>query len=259
MRVRTEWVLPALWVVLVVVGAWRHRPAPVRLAAWVDQHAVGSMRSPLATVGSLVRRMSGGMTDPVHDRRVGLGAVGSAVALLVSPPMGLVVGFAVLASSVLAARRMRRQVEDDVSASVPEAIDLFVLTAGAGHPVHRSLRLVAARAGGPVGRELRLAVRRIDHGERTAEALDGVADELGDPIRSLVSVLCSSERYGTALVPSLERLATEARTQRRRRAEEAARKVPIKLLFPLVVCTLPAFALLTVVPLLVGAFGSLRL
>ena len=45
----------------------------------------------------------------------------------------------------------------------------------------------------------------------------------------------------------------------RRRAEEAARRVPGKLLFPLVFCTLPAFALLTVAPLVASALESLRL
>jgi tight adherence protein C len=54
-------------------------------------------------------------------------------------------------------------------------------------------------------------------------------------------------------------LATDVRADRRRRAEEAARRVPVKLLFPLVLCVLPAFALLTVAPLLAGALGSLRL
>ena len=42
-------------------------------------------------------------------------------------------------------------------------------------------------------------------------------------------------------------------------AEEAARRIPVKLLFPLVGCTLPAFALLTVAPLVAGALRSLRL
>lgn len=119
--------------------------------------------------------------------------------------------------------------------------------------------MVAARAGGPAGVELRAAERRIRHGERTADALELVARDLGEPVRPLVTVLCASERYGTPLVPALEQLAREARTERRRRAEEAARRVPVKLLFPLVLCTLPAFALLTVVPLLIGSFDSLRL
>ena len=74
----------------------------------------------------------------------------------------------------------------------------------------------------------------------------------------LVAALLASERYGAPLLDGLARLAAELRSDRRRRAEEAARRVPVKLLFPLVFCTLPAFALLTVAPLLAGALGSLR-
>jgi len=48
------------------------------------------------------------------------------------------------------------------------------------------------------------------------------------------------------------------RRDRRRKAEEAARRIPVKLLFPLVGCTLPAFALLTVAPLIAGAVRSLH-
>jgi tight adherence protein C len=70
--------------------------------------------------------------------------------------------------------------------------------------------------------------------------------------------LADSSRHGTALGPSLDRLAIEARTARRHRAEERARRVPILLLFPLVTCTLPALGLLTIAPLAVGALRDLR-
>jgi tight adherence protein C len=72
-------------------------------------------------------------------------------------------------------------------------------------------------------------------------------------------VLLASERYGAPVGAGLERLAAEVRADTRRRAETAARRVPVKLLFPLVVCILPAFGLLTVAPLVAGALRSLRL
>ena len=81
----------------------------------------------------------------------------------------------------------------------------------------------------------------------------------GEAPRPLVAALVASDRYGAPLADNLARLADEVRRDRRRRAEEAARRVPVKLLFPLVTCVLPAFALLTVAPLLAGALRSLRL
>jgi tight adherence protein C len=118
---------------------------------------------------------------------------------------------------------------------------------------------VARRAPGPLGAELARAREETALGRRLADALDDVPDRAGEAVRPLVAALIASERYGAPLRAGLERLAGEVRADRRRRAEEAARKVPVKLLFPLVACTLPAFALLTVAPLVASAVRSLRL
>ena len=91
-----------------------------------------------------------------------------------------------------------------------------------------------------------------------AEALEDVPARSGEAVRPLVAALVASERYGAPLAAGLERLADEVRRDRRRKAEEAARRIPVKLLFPLVGCTLPAFALLTVAPLIAGAVRSLH-
>jgi tight adherence protein C len=96
-------------------------------------------------------------------------------------------------------------------------------------------------------------------GGRWCEALDDAAVRPGPAARPVLAALVASERYGAPLGDALAVLAVEARADRRRRAEEAARRVPVQLLFPLVLCVLPAFVLLTLAPLLAGALGSLRL
>jgi tight adherence protein C len=140
-----------------------------------------------------------------------------------------------------------------------DVIDLFALAVGSGLNLRLALVAVASRAPpswvGPLG----AAVARVDRGIGVADALDELPAATGEFAHPLVSVLVSSERYGTILLPALERLAIEARFDRRRRAEESARRVPVKLLFPLVLCILPAFGALTVAPLLAGAVGSLGL
>ena len=161
----------------------------------------------------------------------------------------------------LALRRLRRAArpEHAVLDELPDVIDLLLLAVGSGLNVHLAVRAVASRAPPVVGAALGDADRRAAHGVALADALEDTLVELGEVARPLVVALTSSLRYGTALVPALERVSAEARADRRRRAEEAARRVPVKLLFPLVACILPAFAALTVLPLLAGTLESLRL
>jgi tight adherence protein C len=179
--------------------------------------------------------------------------------LLVAPPLAPVV---VAGSWGLDLRRRRaatRQRAAEVAASLPEAVDLLALSVGAGLNVPLAVAAVGRRGEGPVAEGLARVAAETTSGRRCSDALDDLPRTIGEPVRPLVDVLVAADRYGAALGPSLERLAAELRDDRRRRAEEAARRVPIKLLFPLVCCVLPAFALLTVVPMLAGAFGALRL
>ncbi|MDQ3758189.1 MAG: type II secretion system F family protein [Actinomycetota bacterium] len=92
-----------------------------------------------------------------------------------------------------------------------------------------------------------------------ADALDELPLRAGEPTRALAASLAGCVRYGTPLAPTLAALSVEARDAERRRMEQAARRVPVLLLFPLVLCILPAFALLTVAPLLADAVAALRL
>ena len=64
-------------------------------------------------------------------------------------------------------------------------------------------------------------------------------------------------RYGVPLLPALERTSLELRLDRRRAAELDGSPRPVRLLAPLVTCVLPAFALLTVVPLLAASLEAL--
>ena len=95
-------------------------------------------------------------------------------------------------------------------------------------------------------------------GRRLADGLARLPDHLGEAVRPLSAALVDADRYGTPLLPVLEGLVADVRQQRRRRAEERARQAPVRLIFPLVLCALPAFGLLTVVPLLLATLQSFR-
>jgi tight adherence protein C len=182
----------------------------------------------------------------------------SAGLLLVTPALAAAPVAWAVAAPVLAARRGRARHDARLHDQVPDVVDLLALTTVAGLPVGAALVAIADRPGGPLGAALARAAAHVHRGGGTAEAL-GLVAGVGPPARPLVDALVQHDRYGTPLLPALERVAIEARARRRRRAEEAARRLPVTLLFPLVLMTFPAFVLLTVVPLLAGSLGSLSL
>lgn len=195
-------------------------------------------------------------SDTAADRRVGIAAVGSVTLATVAPMLAVVpVAWAVVAP-VLAARRARAHADALLHDQLPDVVDLLSLTTAAGLPVNAALVAIADRPGGPIGAALARAAAHVRRGGSTADALARVA-ALGPPVRPLVDALVQHDRYGSALLPALERVGIEARARRRRRAEESARRLPVTLLLPLVLTTFPAFVLLTVVPLLAGSLGSL--
>jgi tight adherence protein C len=156
-----------------------------------------------------------------------------------------------------ARRRARAAVVDDL----PDVVDLLVLAAGSGLTAVLAVEAVGRRAHGPVGAALAGANRRIRLGEAPAHAFHGLpaATDHADAVRPLARALRTAVEEGVPLEPALRRVATDVRLRHRRAAEEAARRVPVRLLFPLVACTLPAFVALSVVPLLVVGLESLDL
>ncbi|CAB4893985.1 unannotated protein [freshwater metagenome] len=152
----------------------------------------------------------------------------------------------------------QRRAERRLAREFPDFIDLLVLTIRAGCTPLQAFETLAVAVDPPVREALQLVVQQVASGERFSDALALLPGHLGGIAQPLADALALSDRYGTPLAPILDRLADEARAQRRRNADAAARQLPIRLSFPLVGCTLPSFVLLTIVPLMAGAVSSLQ-
>ena len=139
-----------------------------------------------------------------------------------------------------------------------DAIELVVLAVRAGHLPYAALRNVVPYLHDSVRAPFAEVVERTAAGERFADALRVLPLRLGSTLAPLADSLAAADRYGLPLAPVLERLAGEARQQRRRHLDTAARQLPVRLAVPLVLCTLPSFVLLAVVPLLLAALSSLQ-
>jgi tight adherence protein C len=242
----------AAWVALVAGGAWRWRPPPrvATACAFTDGNVVLAHTATTPTPGRRSRR----------SRFAAAGIVGAGVVLaLLWPPLGLLAGGTALAVPRLLRRRNEQRRRRAIQRQLPDVVDLLVVAISAGLTPALAVDRLAALAPEPFAAAFAETGRRVSRGQRLADALDAFPALLGDAARPLAHTLASAERYGSPVGPALELLAHDARRDRRRLAEEAARTVPVKLCFPLVCCTLPAFVLLTIAPLVAGALRSLRL
>jgi tight adherence protein C len=172
--------------------------------------------------------------------------------LTLAAPAGLRLPDLVLARK---ARRRQRQIE----ARVPDLVEVLVATNTAGLSSPLAFRRASEMVSGALGDELRVAVRHLDLGLTWRGALEHLVESTDVPsIRRLVAALARSHRLGSPVSSTLRSVADDLRVERRTRAEEMARRAPVKMLFPMVFLILPAFLLLTVGPVLLATIRSLR-
>jgi Flp pilus assembly protein TadB len=143
------------------------------------------------------------------------------------------------------AARLRRE--------LPVVVDLVAVAVAAGctpfHAVEHATRFGPEHSAAALSSVTHACAR----GRSFDDAMTGVGSS-APTLRPLTDALRTSARLGTPAGPALTRLAAEVRADVRRRAEARARTVPVRLCFPLVLCVLPAFALLTVVPAVLSGF-----
>jgi tight adherence protein C len=155
---------------------------------------------------------------------------------------------------VVTAPARRRRARHEYAALVrelPVAVDLLGVAVAAGCTPYLAVQLAARDAPPGVARRLAEVMRACAAGV----AFDDALRELGireAALRTLTDTMRSATRLGAPVGPALARLAVEVRGDVRRQAEARARTVPVRLSFPLVGCILPAFALLTVAPVILA-------
>jgi tight adherence protein C len=154
---------------------------------------------------------------------------------------------------VTASRRRGAAVE-----ALPDAIELVIIAVRSGSSPSTAVAAAADQVDAALAPAFADVTHRLRRGQRLADALGALPEHLGPAADGFVDALATADRYGLPIEPVLDRLAIDVRTDRRRLAEQRARTLPVRLSFPLVVCTLPSFVLLAIVPALLGALSTLR-
>jgi tight adherence protein C len=155
-----------------------------------------------------------------------------------------------LPNAVLSRTAERRQRE--IFENLPDALDLMTICVEAGLSMERALGKVANEMhvkSVVLAQELQLVLMELRAGFSKDKALRNLALRSGvEDVDTLVAMLIQSERFGTSMGDSLRVHSDNLRLKRSLMAEEAAARIALKLLFPLIFCVFPALMLVLLGP-----------
>jgi tight adherence protein C len=197
--------------------------------------------------------------------RVLFAAIGFVTVLLISgvksPP--LLIGVTGLGFFIprFFLKRMINERQTRIRLGMPDALDLTVICVEAGLSLDQALLRVGEdlrHAHPELSDEFYLMNLELRAGKPRAEALRNLYNRTGvDDVKSLVTTLVQTDRFGTSIAQALRVHSDSLRTERRQRAEEQAAKTTIKMVPPLVVFVLPSIIIVTLGPAIISLYRTL--
>lgn len=251
------------------------RPALERTLGPIVQRVVDHVKrlTPVGVMRSIeVKLAEAGMQGWTAERVVAvkltLVTIGALVGLLMlSSGVSLVSLFAVVAApalgwfapdAVMSGRGEDRQKE--IQRTLPDFMDQVTIAVEAGLGFEAALARVSQGNSGVLAVEVSRMLQDIQLGMARTDALDRLAHRCAvADLRHFVTAIRQAERYGLAIAHVLRVQSNEMRDKRKQRAEEHAMKIPIKVLFPLILCILPSLFIVIMGPAvirMVDAFGG---
>jgi pilus assembly protein TadC len=166
--------------------------------------------------------------------------------VLVFPPLLAAAGF-FLPDVWIRNLGERRQAE--IMLGLPDAIDMMTVCVEAGLGFDAALARVALNMEGAMAHECARVLQEMQFGMSRVDALRALVDRTDVPeLRTFVSSMIQSSELGISVGDVLREQSREMRVKRRQRAEEKAHKLPVKILFPLLTCMLPAMFVVVLGP-----------
>jgi hypothetical protein len=227
------------------------------IAPWVLGAGWGVVvATPLARTAG--RRSTATRTAALRAPAVITGETGAARARLgrVRARVRTAVGPVARVAGALGRRRRARRAEAALARELPVTLDLLGVAVGAGCTPFLAVDATARWAPPRFAALLTNVVGACSLNVGFDDALGDLVEH-APSLQALADALLVTDRLGAPAGPALARLADEQRATLRRRAEAHARRVPVRLLFPLIFLVLPAFGLLTVVPTLLNGMAHL--
>ena len=154
----------------------------------------------------------------------------------------------------MAYNRSQRLLKD-----LPDGLDLLTISVESGLGFDAALAQVARNSEGPLAEEFFRVLQEMQIGTGRMDALRALAERTDvQDLKSFISAMVQADSYGVPIASALRIQADEMRLKRSQRAEEAAQKVPVKILFPLIFGIMPTLFIVIIGPGVIQAYYSFR-
>jgi tight adherence protein C len=154
-------------------------------------------------------------------------------------------------------RRIRAR-QHAILLSIPDALDLLSISVRAGLGFDAALAKVVEKMPGPLTDEFRRALAEVRVGKARRDALRDIIPRTEvAPLTNFIGAIIQAEQLGVSISKVLQVQSEQLRIERRQRAEEAAAKAPIKILFPLVGCIFPSLFIVILGPAIISIIKNL--
>jgi tight adherence protein C len=147
-----------------------------------------------------------------------------------------------------------------ITNGLPDVLDLLIVCIEAGSALDQAIVKASEELDlthPALTRELRLITTEIRAGVSRLEAFQNFAQRTNvEDVQTLVTMILQTDRFGTSIAKALRTHADTSRTKRRQRAEERAKKVGVKLVFPLVFCVFPSVYMVCIGPAVIAIYRA---